>query len=139
MRQPSPTTVSYGTGLTERRDRHSGQIDAKPCGRCHGSVVLDPRQMRVSDGRAVVACLGCGTLVSVRRSDLYRDTPEGRGTERRERKRRGWWGRKAHAEQAPPAAETAPPAPVAASPRATRRDDDIATTRAGHLEGGGGP
>jgi hypothetical protein len=99
-RRPTPTTVSYGTGLTERRGRHSGQIDTKPCGRCDGSVALDPRRMRVSDGRAVIACLSCGMLVSVRRADLYREAPEHGADRRRGRKRRGWWGRKSSDDQA---------------------------------------
>ncbi len=94
MRQSRPTTVSYGTGLAERRGRHSGQIDAKPCGRCHTAVALDPRRMRLADGQAVIACLSCGTLVSCRRSDLHRAAPDTPPEPPRLQARRGWWARK---------------------------------------------
>jgi len=92
-RQPRPTTVSYGTGLTERRGRRSGQIDSKPCTRCGTGVALDSRRMQMADGQAVIGCPTCGSLVAVRRSDLHRPplatplpAPAGR--------RRGWFGRK---------------------------------------------
>jgi len=94
VREPRPTTVSYGTGLTERRGRRSGQIDAKPCGRCQAEVALDPRRMRLADGQAVIACLSCGTLVSCRRSDLHREPPVSLPERPRQSEPRGWWRRK---------------------------------------------
>jgi hypothetical protein len=95
VRQPPPTTVSYGTGLTERRSRHSGQIEAKPCPRCATAVALDSRRMQLADGRPVIGCLACGALVTVRRADLHRAPLEGPPNARAPRRRRGWWARKA--------------------------------------------
>src|SRR5579862_7870393 len=100
VRDPAPTTVSYGTGLTERRGRHSGQIDDKPCTRCGEAVVLDSRRMRTADGRPVLACLACGMLVGVRRSDLYRSAPEEPTSGARDGGRRGRWGRLARRSRA---------------------------------------
>jgi hypothetical protein len=78
----------------ERRGRHSGQIDAKPCTRCSATVALDSRRMRMADGQAVIACLACGALVSCRRADLHRPPLATAPDAPAARQRRGWWGRK---------------------------------------------
>jgi endogenous inhibitor of DNA gyrase (YacG/DUF329 family) len=94
-RPPTAATAPPATELTERRGRHSGQVDDKPCPRCQTPVTLDPGRMRRTDGRVAVACPTCGTRVDVRHADQYRPAPEASPEAGPKRKRFGWREKKA--------------------------------------------